>query len=173
MSSKNKNKETKGITARFILEIIGRPPEHLVETLEKLIESMNNEKGVKVISKDIKEPVEMKGSEQVQAFPDKDAERKQKSFYTTFAEVEVETEEIFDLTLLMFKYMPAHIEIISPELIALTNNGWGTILNEIVIRLHQYDEIARVVQVEKQVLENKLRELLEEQRQQKSKGICP
>ena len=148
----NKDGETGGINAIIILEVLGRPPEHLVETLEKLIKDMDNEKGVKVVSKKINEPKELE---------------KQKGFYTTFAEVEVETEEIFDLTLLMFKYMPAHIEIISPELIALTNNGWGTILNEIVIRLHQYDEIARVVQVEKQVLENKLRELLEEQRQQK------
>ena len=86
----------------------------------------------------------------------------QKNFYTSFAEVEIEVEEIFGLIILMFKYMPAHIEIIYPELIALTNNGWNEVLNELTRRLHGYDEIARVVQAEKLILEKKLREVLED-----------
>ncbi len=57
--------------------------------------------------------------------------------------------------------MPAHIEIIHPELIALTNNGWNDILNELTRRLHGYDEIARVIQVEKGILEKRLRDVLE------------
>ena len=56
--------------------------------------------------------------------------------------------------------MPAHVEIIHPELIALTNNGWNDIFNELTRRLHGYDEIARILQVEKNILEKKLRELL-------------
>jgi len=47
-----------------------------------------------------------------------------------------------------------------PELIALTNNGWNDVLNELTRRLHGYDEIARVLQIEKNVLEKKLREIL-------------
>ncbi|HUW43650.1 MAG TPA: hypothetical protein VMV95_01655 [Bacillota bacterium] len=132
------------INAVIILEIIGRPPEHLVESLKELIEGIEKEKGVVVKSKQIKEPIVMK---------------EQKDFYTTFAEVEIEVEEILYLAVLMFKYMPAHIEIISPEILALSNNGFNEILNELVRRLHGYDEIARIMQVEKQILLNKIQEL--------------
>ena len=133
------------INAVIILEIIGRPPEHLVESLKELIEGIEKEKGVVVKSKQIKEPIVMK---------------EQKDFYTTFAEVEIEVEEILYLAVLMFKYMPAHIEIISPEILALSNNGFNEILNELVRRLHGYDEIARIIQMEKGILEKKLKNLM-------------
>lgn len=138
--------ETKGIEAEIILEVMGRPPEHLIETLENLIKQIDEEPGVKVISKKINEPILMK---------------ERSDFYTNFAEIELEVEEVLNLVMLTFKYMPANIEIISPELIALTNNGWNDIINEFVRKLHGYNEISRIIQVEKIVLENKLREALE------------
>ena len=131
--------------ASFIIEVLGRPPEHLVETLEGIVEQIKEEKGVKLIDKRINTPVLMKD---------------QKDFYTSFAEVEVEVENLLYLAVLMFKFMPAHIEIISPQNITLTNSGWNDILNELVRRLHGYDEIARILQTEKNILENKLREAM-------------
>jgi hypothetical protein len=82
-------------------------------------------------------------------------------FYTNFAEVEIEVNDVLELVRLMFKYMPANLEIISPELVVLTNNGWTEILSELIRKLHGYEEIARIIQVEKAVLEKKLREILE------------
>jgi hypothetical protein len=145
MSLKNDEKETKGIRASFILEMIGRPPEHLVETMGKIINQMDEEKGTKVLSKDIKEPVELKDN---------------KEFFSTFAEVDIEVEEIANLAILLFKYMPSHLEIVEPELIALTNNGWNDILNELTRRLHGYDEVARVLQFRNAELQKKLEELI-------------
>jgi hypothetical protein len=84
----------------------------------------------------------------------------QKDFYTSFAEIEVEAEEILYLAILMFKYMPANIEIISPQNISLANSGWNDILNELTRRLHGYEEVARVLQTEKNILENRLREVM-------------
>ena len=143
MSSKKNNLKATGIKAVFILEIIGRPKEHLTQTLEKIIESISQEKGVKLIEKKINEPVELKNN---------------KDFYGTFAEVEVEVEEILQIAILMFKYMPANIEIIEPELIALSNNGWNDILNELARRLHAYDEMARVLQIQTAKLQKELKE---------------
>ena len=56
--------------------------------------------------------------------------------------------------------MPAHIEVVSPELIALTNNGWGDILSELTRRLHAYDEVARVLRFENGQMQEKLKELM-------------
>ena len=137
--------ETKGIRVVFVLEMIGRPREHILETMDKIIKEMGEEKGVEIISKDVKEPVELKDN---------------KEFFSTFAEIEIEAEEIANIAILLFKYMPAHVEIVEPELIALTNNGWNDILNELTRRLHSYDEIARVLQFRNAELENKVRELM-------------
>lgn len=148
------DKETKGIRAIMVFEILGRPPEYLTETLGKMVETLNDEKGVKVINKKISVPVFMKD---------------RTDFYTSFAEVEIEVEEISQLSVLMFKYMPAHIEVISPELLVLSNGGWTDILSDLTARLHAYEEIARITQTEKGILEKKLREVLEA----KSSGAKP
>jgi len=138
--------DTKGLTAMMIIEVLGRPKEHLTETLNEIVKQISEEKGVNVKEKRIKEPELMKD---------------QKDFYTSFVDIEVEVDEILKLVILMFKYMPAHIEIIHPELVALTNTSWNDVLNELSRRLHGYDEMARIVQVEKDILEKKLREVLE------------
>jgi len=151
MKSSKKYQETKGIQAIMIFEIIGRPAENLVKTLEDIIKKIDEEKGVEVKSKDIKEPTTMKD---------------QKDLFTTFAEVEVEVEEVLYLALLMFKYMPAHIEVVSPELIALTNNGWGEILSELTRRLHGYDEIARVLRFQNNQMQEKLKEFMPEEKEE-------
>ncbi len=139
------DKETKGITAVLIIEILGRPPEHLRLALEKLSKDIDAEKGVTVLKKKIHDakPVEA-----------------QKEFFTTFMEVEVEVDEVLNLVVLMFKYMPSHLEIIEPELIALTNGGWGEILSELSRRLHGYDEVARVLQLQNEDLQKKLSEAI-------------
>lgn len=142
MSLKN---EKKKIRVALVLEMIGRPAEYLTESMNKILEQMKEEKGVEIISKEIKEPTELKDN---------------KEFFSTFAEVEVEVEEIAYLAILIFKYMPAHIEVIEPELVALTNNGWNDILNEIARRLHGYDEVARVLHYQNAELQRKLKELM-------------
>lgn len=138
------NSEDNKIKAILVLDVIGKPPEHLVEILGKVIEEMKGEKGVEVISKKIREPVPMKS---------------RKEFYTTFAEVEVDVDEIDYLSGLMFKYMPANIEVVSPEIMAIANNKIGELLNNLVIKLHGYDELAKIMQIEKQVLFKKIKEL--------------
>jgi hypothetical protein len=135
----------KKIRAIFILETIGRPPEYLTETLNNLIKNMNEEKGVKVIESKVNPPVQMKN---------------QKDFFTSFAEIEVEAEQFLNIAILMFKYMPAHVEVISPEHINISNSEMGDLFSELTRRLHGYEELARIMQNEKLILENKLRELL-------------
>ena len=144
-----KNIETKDIGVFMIIEAIGRPPEYLAEVLNDIITRIDNEEGVKVLSKKVNESKLMKD---------------QNNFYTNFAEIEIEIEEILHLGKLIIKYMPAHVEIIYPEFIALTNNGWNDIFNEILLKLHGYDEVARIIQVEKEILEDKLRSVLNEKK---------
>ena len=136
--------DTKNITAMLVLEAIGKPKEHLVKVLEELKEQIEKEPGVKLIDSKVHEPKVME---------------KKEGFFTTFAEIEVEVNDPLQLSILMFKYMPAHVEVIEPEQIKISNGGYSEILSELTRRLHGYDEIARVMQMEKKVLENKIKEL--------------
>jgi len=147
MNSENKtidSRETKGITAMLIVEVIGRPPEHLTETLTGIIQKIGEEKDVIINRQKINEPVLMKDS---------------KDFYTSFAEIEIEVEEVSTLAVLTQKYMPAYIEVISPEVLTLTNNSWNEILNDFVRKLHMYDEVTRVVQMREAQMQKELKEL--------------
>lgn len=157
MSLKNNEEKKKRIRAVLVIEMIGRPFEYLVESINKSVEEMGKEKGIEIISKNIKEPMELKEN---------------KDFFSTFAEIEVEVEEIIYLEILIFKYMPAHIEIIEPELIAMTNNKWNDLFNEITRRLHAYDEVARVLQIQNMELRNKINELMPKEKisEEKPKG---
>ena len=161
--------EKQKIHAMMILEVIGKPKEFLVETLENLTKQIDAEPGVVIKSKNIKEPKKMEEGAGVADATGQKFKVAPQDFYTSFAEIEIETESFFNLILLIFKYMPANIEISSPEILALTNNGWNDILNELIRRLHAYDEIARVLQVEKAMLETKLKNILNEKPEEKKK----
>ncbi len=146
--------EKKKVSVVFVLEIMGRPPEHLVETLETIAKQISEEKGVKVIEKKISPPILMK---------------EQKDFYTSFMEIEAECDEILYLAILMFKYMPAHIEIISPQNLTLSNAGFNDLFNELTRRLHGYEEIVRILQTEKIILENQLKTIVGDKKEEDKK----
>lgn len=131
------------ITAIMIIEVMGKPREHLVETLEKISTDIGNEKNVKIIEKKINEPKEIE---------------KKKGFFTNYVEVEVELDDPLQLSILMFKYMPAHIEIIEPESLKMSNIQYADILNELTRRLHQYDGLLRVMQMERNAFAKKAQE---------------
>jgi len=131
------------VRAVMIIEVLGRPPEHLMETLEDFAKKIGEEKGIKVVDKRIMEPNLVKD---------------QKDLYTTFMEIEVETESPMHLAGLVFRYMPAHVEVISPENMVLNNSAFSEILSEVVRRLHRYDDIVRVLNMQYTTLQNKLKE---------------
>lgn len=133
----------------MMLEILGRPPEHIVETFKELIKKIGDEKGVTLKSERVNEPKQIKEEE---------------NLYTSFVELELEIDSIQILMNLIFMYMPSYVEIINPDKLTLTNNSVNEILNETTRRLHAYDEVARVIQTERTILENKLKEILKKEK---------
>ena len=150
--------EKQKIKVGFIIEILGRPADHVKLTMEQLIDRMGNEKGTKILQKTVHDPVEynMEGENE-----NKKISVKQKLF-TTFADIEVEFDEVEHLLMATFNYMPSNIEIISPENFILKNNDISGILTGIVVRLHRYDEITKKILVDREILENQLKSLMEQ-----------
>ncbi|MEK6855235.1 MAG: hypothetical protein AABX73_03355 [Nanoarchaeota archaeon] len=128
----------------LVIEILGRPPEHVKEGLDILIERLGSEKGVKLLNKNCHEPVQIQDS---------------KDLFTAFAEIELELDSLENYFGILFAYMPSHIEIIHPEKIALANTELNTLGNLLVQRLHDYDAITKKALIEKDVLLKKLQEI--------------
>src|SRR3989344_9320661 len=101
--------EEKIISASFIIEILGRPKEHVSDSLKNLIDELDKEKGANVVEKTLHEPRELEEKDK-----DKEIEEDRKLF-TSFAEVEADFENLGGLLTVVFKYMPSNIEIIKPE----------------------------------------------------------
>jgi len=133
---------TEKIQAALILEILGRPAEYVKEILSKIIEKLGNEKNVRLLDKRIAEPKEVEGEENV---------------FTSFAEVEIETN-LQTLMLLIFAYMPSHIDIITPEDLRIKNSDMNLFLNELTRKLHQYDELAKTLMMERQIIAKQIQE---------------
>ena len=150
------DKKHEKIKAVFVLEILGKPADYLIKTLKEIITQMSEEKGVKVVEQKIHEP--------------KPARQKE-GFFTTFAEIEVKVDQILSVAMLMFKYMPSHVEVIEPESFVLQNNEWNEILNELTRRLHGYDEVARMIQMENQLMKKQVQDMIDNQKGEKKKKV--
>lgn len=127
----------------MIIEMAGRPAEHVKQQLEEHVEQFKNLKKVVLINYELYEPKQVK---------DKD-------MYTCFAEVEVECETFPRLIELVFDFMPSSVEILEPSKFEYTMPEATSFLNDLAGRLHKYDQVARIAQLRNQQMANKLKEM--------------
>jgi hypothetical protein len=135
---------TNKLKVRVILEILGRPKEHVFESLKMLIEKMAKEPGIHITEKTINEPIPVEKTDDL---------------FTTFAEVYADLDSMDNYMGLIFAYMPAHIELIHPEKLEVTNGDFNALGNRIIMRLHDYDSITKRVIADRDMIANKLREV--------------
>jgi hypothetical protein len=142
----------KKIKVVIILEILGRPKEHIFEVMKQLVETIEKEQGIKVTHKKIHDP---------KKYEEKDPKEKivpdREDLFTTFAEIEFEANSLMDLFRICFQYMPANVEVIEPEEFKLKNLDLNALVNEILRRLHNYDAIAKSALMNNQMLANQLK----------------
>lgn len=134
------------VKAIIILEVLGRPADYVVESVSLLIDNIKKEKGTKVLNQKIADSKKVEN----------------KDLFSSFAEIEIETENILVLMDLMFRYMPAHIELIEPEKMQLETSDWNAILNNLAMKLHRYDELTKILSIEKQILTQQIIRLKEQ-----------
>ena len=132
------------INATLLLEILGRPKEHVKEALTTLVLKLGAEQGVKITNKILHEPQPVKDSQ---------------TLFTSFAEIDLELDSLQRYVMVIFTYMPSHIEIISPEKIAISNAELNEVGNAITQRLHHYDAVTKNTIVERNTLLQKLKEI--------------
>ena len=155
------------IRAVFIIEVLGCPAEHVKEAIEKFVNQIEKEQGVKIVEKKVHEPKEIEenteNKERIknQGFGDQ-------KLFVTFAEIEAEFESMNNVLFIAFKYMPSNFEIISPENLTLKNNYFNELISGVLLRLHKYDEIAKTLMLEREMMEKQLRCLIAERNEKKA-----
>ncbi|MCX8158708.1 MAG: hypothetical protein N3D20_00200 [Candidatus Pacearchaeota archaeon] len=132
----------KNLQVDIVLEILGRPKDYIKTALEQLIERLSKEKGVKIISQKIHEAKEIENK---------------KDLFTSFAEVSLELDSLSSFFGILFAYMPANVELISPEKIELSNAELNELGNKLIARLHDYDAITKKIIVERNIALNELK----------------
>ncbi len=128
----------------LIIEILGRPADHVKEALNTLVVKLGSEKGVTIINKTYHDPTPVKDSQ---------------NLFTAFAELELELDSIENYLGIIFAYMPSHIEIIHPEKFQFTNTELNDLGNKLIERLHNYDAVVKNVLAEREELLTKLKEV--------------
>lgn len=147
----------KKVEAILIFEMMGRPENYLIETMNKFLETLSSEKGIEITNKTVHDAKKVE---------QKDKEGKPipgEPLFSTFAEVEVKCLNLRELLGVSFKYMPAHVEIIYPESFEFKNLDFNSLVNDLLTRLHHYDSVAKTALINNQALGNRLNQLLSKQ----------
>lgn len=132
------------IHVRLIIEILGKPKEHVTATMNSLIERVGQEKGVTLVQKTVHEPRLVEES---------------KELFTTFTELELHLESLSVFFGIIFAYMPSNIEIISPTSFKLPNEEITSLANNLIGRLHLYESVTKKLVGDRDILINKLKSM--------------
>ena len=143
------------VKAVMIVEIAGRPAEYLKESLKAHVDQINKIKEVCVLSVNLSEPKLIESEPN----PNQNQPQIKQEMYTCFAEVEFETTNLSKLIEIVFDYMPSSIEILEPENLDFRLHEATAFLNDLAGRLHKYDEIAKISQLQTQQLAAKMQYL--------------
>jgi len=125
------------VRAIMILEMAGKPAEHVKESLGKHVGVLDELSYVEIHTNNVSEPKEIETQEEMV---------KGEEIYTCFAEVDFEVDNLARLSELMFDFMPSSIEVIEPAKLQMEMNEVTDLLNNISGRMHRYDEVARMAQ---------------------------
>ena len=140
------------IRCAFIFEILGRPPEHIKSSLEEFIDKLGKVKEINMIRRKVHEPKVIEREEDKSPV-------KREELYTTFADVELEADDINVIFRVVLNMLPSNIEIISPKEIILKNFDATQLLTELTIKLHKFDEVAKVLHFDREKLVKRIKEL--------------
>ncbi len=135
--------EQGGIGARIVLEVLGKPKEHVDETIKLLLGRLKEEETISVNQVKLADTIEIEGG-----------------MFSNFAEIELVADNLSGLVGLCFYYMPASIEITEPEELRLSASSMTNFYNDLLAKLHNVDMVAKNLRAENEVHKTTMGKLL-------------
>ena len=125
------------ITIKTLVEIAGFPESHANEIMEKIIEKLEKENGIKIIKKNVGKA------------------EKVKEMYSSFADLELDVDNLQVLMGFCFDYTPTSIEIVDIKELTFKVKELTNSLNDMLSKLHQYNYLVTNMHAENTVLKQK------------------
>ncbi|MBD3249518.1 hypothetical protein GF336_05715 [Candidatus Woesearchaeota archaeon] len=139
-----KEKLEKGyLSARAIIEVAGKPKEHIEKAIKSYVEKIKNDPDIDILKSDFAEVTENEG------------------MFSTFVEMDIVVKDMPRLISFCFNYMPSSIEISEPQEMKLNSAELSTIFSDLQAKLHEVDVIAKKLRNENTMLSNNVNVLLE------------
>lgn len=123
---------------KAIIEVLGKPKEHVDSTIQKVIDELKKREGIKIISHEIAE------SEKVE------------HFFSTYADVELKLSNLDNLIDFCFDFLPSNVEILEPETLNFDSHILAEYMNDLLAKLHQQSMIIRNLHAENLMMKGKI-----------------
>jgi len=130
--------EKQHIRCKTIIEVLGKPKEHVEKTIKEYIENIKKDPDL-IILKD--------------HFADA---KKQEEMWSIFTELEMVVKGIPKLIGFCFDYMPSSIEVLKPDKLELNNKETANFLNDLQARLHSMDMLIKQLKNENSFLKRNM-----------------
>mgnify|MGYP006286722435 CR=1 FL=1 len=136
--------EKQYIRARVILEVLGKPKDHVEKSMDIYLDKVKKDENLMVMKVDKSDIKEQK--EQV---------------WSIFSELELVFKKLTDMIGFCFDYMPSSVEVLKPEKLSMSNLDLASIANDLQARLHTVDMSIKKLSMENRFLKNNLNKALE------------
>jgi hypothetical protein len=97
-----------------------------------------------------------------------EAHKEKEGLFCVFSEVELFIPNLVRLAELLFDYMPSSIEIYSPSEIKMRAAECNSFINELALKLHQYDISNKQLVYQRDIIYKKLQEVKQELAKEKA-----
>lgn len=134
----------KNIVFRTIIEVLGKPKEHVEQSLNDYVQNLKNNANYEIVKEDFAEIKKQEKDE----------------LWACFVELEIKTAKVENITFFCFQYMPSMIEIIEPEELVFSEREFSLFLNDLQTRLHQVDFLAKQLKLENDHIKKNMVNLL-------------
>jgi len=130
------------IRCKIIIEILGKPKEHVEKTLKMYVDKIENDSGLIVLHSEFSDTIE------------------KEKLWTTFTELDIVVKGLPKLIAFCFDYMPSSVEISKPEEFIMKKSTVENLINDLQARLHQVDMIVKNQKNENEFLKQNLNKVV-------------
>ncbi|MDP3766103.1 MAG: hypothetical protein Q8R04_06340 [Nanoarchaeota archaeon] len=142
MAEAEKQGEHAHIRCRTIIEVLGKPKEHVESSIKDYIEHIKEDSELVVLNEDYSEIKE------------------QGKLWSKFVELDLVIKGTGKLISFCFEYMPSSIEVVKPDHLIMTNPELSNFLNDLQARLHNVDMIIKQLKAENDFLKYNMNAIL-------------
>ena len=130
------------IRCRTIIEVLGKPKEHVENSIKEYVEHIKEDSELVVLKEEYSEIKE------------------QGKLWSKFVELDLVVKGTVKLIGFCFEYMPSSIEVLKPEHLILTNPELSSFLNDLQARLHNVDMIVKSQNAENEILKRNINAMM-------------